>query len=127
VPLAVKIAPDLDASQIEMLARVFSEMQLDAVIATNTTISRTGVELHPMKSEHGGLSGAPLTQRSTEVIAAFHQFLPSSIPIIGVGGIMNAADAQAKLKAGAKLAQVYTGLVYRGPNLISEIADLTVG
>lgn len=126
VPLAVKIAPDLDAAQIEMLARVFSEMQLDAVIATNTTISRSGVEFHSLMTEQGGLSGAPLKQRSTEVIAALRQFLPTSIPIIGVGGIMSADDAMAKRAAGASLVQIYTGLVYRGPKLISEIANLAV-
>ncbi len=124
VPLVVKIAPDLDTTQIEMLARVFSEMQLDGLIATNTTLSRTSVEQHPFAKEAGGLSGAPLNQRSTEVIAAFRQLLPKTIPIIGVGGIMSAADAQVKMNAGASLVQVYTGLVYRGPGLISEIAKL---
>lgn len=124
VPLVVKIAPDLDAAQIEMLARVFSESQLDGVIATNTTLSRAGVEQHPLSREAGGLSGAPLGRRSTEVIAALRKLLPEDFPIIGVGGIMDASDAGAKLKAGAVLLQVYTGLVYRGPGLISEIAKL---
>lgn len=122
VPLVVKIAPDLDAAQIEMLAKVFAELQLDGVIATNTTLSRTGVEQHPRAGEAGGLSGAPLTRRSTEVIAAFRQLLPGTIPIIGVGGVMGAADAEAKVTAGASLLQIYTGLVYRGPALIREIA-----
>lgn len=122
VPLAVKIAPDLEPSQIEMLARVFSEMQLDGLIATNTTLSRAGVEPHPLAGETGGLSGAPLTRRSTEVIAAFRSLLPANIPIIGVGGIIRAEDARAKLAAGASLVQIYTGLVYRGPALIHEVA-----
>ncbi|MEI6536289.1 MAG: quinone-dependent dihydroorotate dehydrogenase [Verrucomicrobiaceae bacterium] len=124
VPLVVKIAPDLDAAQIEMLARVFTELQLDGVIATNTTLSRDAVKTHPLANEAGGLSGAPLTARATEVIAALRAALPASIPIIGVGGILSAADAKAKLNAGASLVQVYTGLVYRGPALISEIANM---
>lgn len=124
VPLVVKIAPDLDAAQIEMLARVFAELQLDGVIATNTTLSRDAVKTHPLAIEAGGLSGAALTTRATEVIAALRAALPASIPIIGVGGILSAADAKAKLGAGASLVQLYTGLVYRGPALISEIANL---
>lgn len=124
VPLVVKIAPDLDTTQIEMLARVFSEMQLDGLIATNTTLSRSGVEQHPLAKEAGGLSGAPLNRRSTDVIAAFRQLLPKTMPIIGVGGILSADDALAKLNAGADLVQIYTGLVYRGPNLVSEVAKL---
>lgn len=123
-PLVVKIAPDLDPEQIESLARVFTENQLDGVIATNTTISRAAVLGHPLANETGGLSGAPVMQRSTEVIAALRAAMPSSIPIIGVGGILSVADAEAKLKAGASLVQLYTGLVYRGPALISEIAKL---
>ncbi|MCE9519491.1 MAG: quinone-dependent dihydroorotate dehydrogenase [Verrucomicrobia bacterium] len=125
VPLVVKIAPDLDTTQIEMLARVFSEMQLDGMIATNTTLSRTAVKQHPLAREAGGLSGAPLNQGSTEVIAAFRQLLPKTIPIIGVGGIFSTDDAQSKLNAGASLVQVYTGLVYRGLGLVSDIAKLT--
>ena len=125
VPLLVKIAPDLDPSQIESLARVFAENALDGMIATNTTITRTGVEDHPISKETGGLSGAPLTTRATEVISAFRSLLPKQIPIIGVGGIMNGDDAKAKLAAGASLLQVYTGLIYRGPKLISEIANIT--
>lgn len=123
VPLVVKIAPDLNAEQIEMLARVFAELQLDGVIATNTTLARDVVKTHPLANEAGGLSGAPLTTRATEVIAALRAALPASIPIIGVGGVLSAADAKAKLNAGASLVQLYTGLVYRGPALISEIAN----
>lgn len=128
-PLVVKIAPDLDEEQIEMLARVFSEMQVDGIIATNTTISRKEVEGHPLAGEQGGLSGAPLTRRSNEVISSL--FIAAQLdskrtapPIIGVGGIMNAADALVKLQAGASLVQVYTGLVYRGPGMIADIAKL---
>lgn len=125
-PLLVKIAPDLDPAQIDSLVRVFTEQQLDGVIATNTTISREAVAGHRLAGEAGGLSGAPLTTRSTEVIAALRAALPASMPIIGVGGIMTAAHAQAKLDAGAALVQVYTGLVYRGPALVRDIAALTV-
>lgn len=128
-PLVVKIAPDLDEEQIEMLARVFSEMRVDGIIATNTTISRTEVAGHPLAREQGGLSGAPLTRRSNEVISSL--FIAGQLdsqkaapPIIGVGGIMNAADALVKLQAGASLVQVYTGLVYRGPGMIADIAKL---
>lgn len=121
VPLLVKIAPDLDENQIAALARVFTEQAIDGVIATNTTISRAGVKDHPLAKETGGLSGAPLIQKSTEVLKAFRAQLPASMPIIGVGGIMNADDAKAKLQAGAALVQVYSGLVYRGPALIDEI------
>ena len=121
-PLLVKIAPDLDAAQIEMLARVFGEMQLDGVIATNTTITRKGVESHALANETGGLSGAPLTTISTDVIRALRAALPEKMPIIGVGGILSADDALDKLNAGAALVQLYTGLVYCGPRLIGEIA-----
>ena len=128
-PVVVKIAPDLAAEQIENLAHVFAEVQMDGVIATNTTISRSGVQGHPLASETGGLSGAPLTRKATDIIASLFiasqtSTRGSSLPIIGVGGIFNAADAQAKLDAGASLVQVYSALVYRGPAMITEIARL---
>jgi dihydroorotate dehydrogenase len=121
VPIVVKIAPDLEDLHIEALGRVFNEMAVEGIIATNTTISRSAVASHPLSNEIGGLSGAPVTQRSTEVIAAFRQLLAPSIPIIGVGGIMGGADAVDKIKAGAKLVQIYSGLVYAGPMLISDV------
>lgn len=124
VPLLVKIAPDLEPDQINSLARVFTEFNLSGVIATNTTISRDAVKDHPLASETGGLSGAPVRQRSTEVISALRQQLPESIPIIGVGGILSADDAKQKLNAGASLVQLYSGLVYRGPTLVREIAAI---
>jgi dihydroorotate dehydrogenase len=124
-PLLVKIAPDLEPAQIESLARVFTELGLDGVIATNTTISREAVAGHPLASETGGLSGPPLTVRSTEVIAALRAALPRTMPIIGVGGIMTAEHARQKREAGADLVQLYTGLVYRGPGLVREIAAAT--
>jgi dihydroorotate dehydrogenase len=120
VPVVVKIAPDLEPLHIQSLARVFNELQVDGVIATNTTISRAAVATHPLHSEAGGLSGAPVTVRSTEVIAAFRELLAPSIPIIGVGGVMTGADAVEKLRAGASLVQVYTGLIYAGPALIRD-------
>lgn len=123
VPMAVKIAPDLEVAQIESIAALLMKHQMDGVIATNTTISRAGVEHLPIAQENGGLSGAPLTQRATAVIHQLHHCLQGAIPIIGVGGIMSAHDAQDKLKAGASLIQLYTGLIYRGPDLVREIAQ----
>ena len=92
------------------------------MIATNTTVSREGIEHLPVAQESGGLSGAPLTQRATAVIHQLHRLLQGAIPIIGVGGIMSAENAQEKINAGASLIQLYTGLIYHGPDLISEIA-----
>ncbi|MFM1558570.1 MAG: quinone-dependent dihydroorotate dehydrogenase [Roseibacillus sp.] len=123
VPLALKVAPDLEQGEIVALSRVFLDQGLDALIATNTTIAREAVADHPLHEEAGGLSGAPLTAPSTEVIAAFHAELGDKIPIIGVGGIMCADDARAKLRAGATLVQLYTGFIYRGPALIHDIVN----
>ncbi len=121
VPVVVKIAPDLEPLHIEALARVFNELAVEGVIATNTTISRAAVAGHPLENEAGGLSGAPVTQRSTEVIRAFRELLSPSIPIIGVGGIMCGQDAADKMAAGAHLVQLYSGLVYAGPALIGDV------
>jgi dihydroorotate dehydrogenase len=123
VPIAIKIAPDLTPEHIKALARIFLETGIDGVIATNTTISRKFVEDHRFAREAGGLSGAPVTRASTEVIRLLSSELKGRIPIIGVGGIMNSCDALEKLGAGAELVQVYTGLVYRGPGLVREILD----
>lgn len=123
VPLALKVAPDLDDKSVRNLSNVFIEQGMDALIATNTTISREAVDDHPLRSEAGGLSGAPLTKRSTEMIAAFHAELGDKIPIIGVGGIMSGHDALDKLEAGATLVQIYTGFIYRGPPLLREILN----
>ncbi len=120
-PVLVKIAPDLDGTQIEALARVFNELAVDGVIATNTTISREAVAGHALEKEAGGLSGAPVRERSTLVIQAFRTLLGANIPVIGVGGILSGADAVEKLNAGASLVQVYSGLVYRGPGLIADV------
>ncbi len=123
VPLLVKIAPDLDDMQIEALARVFNEQNIDGVIATNTTIDRSAVTGHRLANETGGLSGAPVRERSNLVLQAFRMLLKEQIPLIGVGGILCGADAVEKLKAGAALVQVYSGLVYRGPGLVREVLD----
>ncbi|HYA47422.1 MAG TPA: quinone-dependent dihydroorotate dehydrogenase [Burkholderiales bacterium] len=121
VPLAVKIAPDLDDAGIEAVAGCVASRGIDAVIATNTTLSREGVEHLPASREPGGLSGAPLKARATAVVARLRRALPAKVAIIGVGGIASAADAREKLDAGADLVQLYTALVYRGPGLVGEI------
>jgi len=120
VPLAVKIAPDLDREQIEGIGSLLLKLGIDAVIATNTTISREGVEDSPLASEAGGLSGAPLRDRSTAVIRQLAGVLDGALPIIGVGGIASGRDVVAKLEAGASLVQIYTGFIYRGPALVRE-------
>ena len=121
VPFALKVAPDLDETQIAGLSRVFLDGGLDFLIATNTTLARDAVKGHVNAEEAGGLSGAPLTNHSTEVIGQFHSGMGKDIPIIGAGGIFTAEDALAKKEAGASLVQIYTGFVYRGPALIHEI------
>ena len=123
VPLALKIAPDLDSEQIIEIAALLMRHHIDGVIATNTTVSRTGVEHLPLYTEAGGLSGAPLREKSTAVIRQLATALQGAIPIIGVGGIMSGEDAVEKIDAGASLVQLYSGLVYRGTELITECAD----
>jgi len=120
VPLVVKIAPDLDAEQIKQIARLLVVHHIDGVIATNTTLSREGVEGMAHGGEAGGLSGAPLCKRSTAVIRQLAAELQGALPIIGVGGVLKGEDAAEKLRAGASLVQVYSGLVYRGPQLVGE-------
>ena len=130
VPLLVKIAPDLTEEQIEVLAKVFVELGIEGAIATNTTISREGVKKSKLWKEHGGLSGKPLLHQSTAVLATLSLALKSEAqgapvpPIIGVGGIMGEMDAEGKLQAGASLVQLYSGLVYRGPRLVTEVAGI---
>jgi len=117
-PLALKVAPDLQLDAITELSKVFKDEGLDALIATNTTIDRHAITGHKLESEAGGLSGAPVTKKSTAIIQAFYSELGDHIPIIGVGGIMNAQDAADKINAGAKLIQLYSGLIYQGTPLI---------
>lgn len=121
LPVLVKLAPDLDHDQLRTAVDVILESGLDGVIATNTTLSRTGVEHHPRAGEEGGLSGAALTEASTRVIARIHEHARGRLPIIGVGGIMGPEDARAKLDAGAVLVQVYTGFIYEGPAVVQRI------
>lgn len=121
VPLLFKVAPDLEETHIRDLSKVFLDGGLDGLIATNTTLDRTAVAGHPRADEAGGLSGRPLTARSTEVIAAFAAELGGRIPIIGVGGITTPEDAREKLRAGASLVQIYTSFIYQGPALVRDI------
>ncbi|ALG69450.1 quinone-dependent dihydroorotate dehydrogenase [Beggiatoa leptomitoformis] len=121
VPLVVKIAPDLTREELQTIAEKLLYHQIDGVIATNTTLARQTVEDLPYASEAGGLSGQPLTQRATAVVADLYPILQDKIPIIAVGGIMSAEDAQAKFQAGAKLVQLYTGLIYEGAGLVQAV------
>ena len=127
VPLALKIAPDLEEVQISTIADAVCRHRIDAVIATNTTISRNGVDGQPHAEETGGLSGAPLFEKSTAVVRSLAKRLRGEVPIIGVGGIVSGEQARAKLEAGASLVQIYTGLVYRGPGLVKEAVAATRG
>ena len=120
VPIALKISPDLEAEQIVQIARLLMQHRIDGVIATNTTLSREGVADLPHGAESGGLSGAPVRHKSTAVIRKLATELQRALPIIGVGGIMNGADAAEKIEAGAALVQIYSGLIYRGPALVGE-------
>jgi dihydroorotate dehydrogenase len=124
VPVAVKIDPDMGDDQIKDLSDLFIELQIDAIIATNTTISRKNISDHLLSDEKGGLSGSPLNTRSNEVIAKLHTELKDKVPIIGVGGINSKKDAEEKLSAGASLIQVYTGLIYQGPALINQLTKI---
>lgn len=121
VPLVLKIAPDMDEAAIQVVAETLITHKIDGVIATNTTISKTAVEGLEHGAEQGGLSGRPLTEQATKVVKQLYKYLGENIPIIAAGGIMSADDAQAKLDAGAKLVQVYSGLIYRGPQLVLDI------
>jgi len=123
VPLALKIAPDLDAEQIKQIASLLIKHRIDGVIATNTTLSREGVEGLVHGNETGGLSGAPVKERSTAVISALSTELGGALPIIGVGGISSGEDAVEKMQAGASLVQIYSGLIYRGQSLVTEAAE----
>jgi dihydroorotate dehydrogenase len=122
VPIFVKIAPDLDEAQVEVIAATLRRHGMDGVIATNTTIAREAVKGLPHAQEAGGLSGAPLFEASNRVIAQLRAAVGPAFPIIGVGGVMSAADAVTKIRAGADLVQIYTGLIYRGPKLVAEAA-----
>jgi dihydroorotate dehydrogenase len=120
VPLALKIAPDLDEAQIASIADAVRRHRIDALIATNTSVSREGVEGMRHATEAGGLSGAPIARRSTSVLNRFKKALGNEVALIGAGGILSGADAAEKRAAGASLVQLYTGLIYRGPALVPE-------
>jgi dihydroorotate dehydrogenase len=120
VPIVLKIAPDMEAGQVAQIARLLMQHRIDGVIATNTTLSREGVENLPHGEESGGLSGAPVRDKSTGVIRQLGAELQGALPIIGVGGILSGSDAAEKIHAGAALVQIYSGLIYRGPALVAE-------
>ena len=122
IPLFVKIAPDLDESQIKLIAATLRRHGMDGVIATNTTLARSAVQGLRHAEEAGGLSGRPVLEASNHVIQQLRAELGAGYPIIGVGGILSAADALAKRQAGADVVQIYTGLIYRGPALVNEVA-----
>ncbi len=124
VPLFVKIAPDLEPAQIDLIAAALKRHGMDGVIATNTTLARDAVQGLAHSDEVGGLSGAPLLLPSNRVITQLRAALGAGFPIIGVGGIMSAADAVSKIRAGADLVQIYTGLIYQGPALVRASAAL---
>lgn len=123
VPVAVKIAPDMDDIAIAQVAAALTEQGMDGVIATNTTIGREGVEGCPNSEEAGGLSGLPVRDKSTRVIAGLHSHVGGKLPIIGVGGISDGPSAIEKIKAGASLVQIYSGFIYRGPAVITDVAN----
>jgi dihydroorotate dehydrogenase len=127
-PILLKIAPDLTDYQLDDIVEIVTETKIAGLIATNTTISRQGLQSDPnLVKEMGGVSGKPLTKRSTEVIKYIHEKSNGAFPIIGVGGIHSAEDAIEKLNAGAALVQVYTGFIYEGPALISTICKGILG
>lgn len=123
VPMFLKIAPDLDRAQVEVIAASLRRHAMDGVVATNTTMSREAVAGLPHADETGGLSGAPVREASNRVIAQLRAALGAGFPIVGVGGILSAADAVAKIAAGADVVQIYTGLIYRGPGLVRQVAQ----
>jgi dihydroorotate dehydrogenase len=131
VPIFIKIAPDLDDKQIQVIASILKRYGCDAsgkatgewgLIATNTTLARDAVKTLPHGDEAGGLSGAPVFEASNRVVSAMRDALGVGFPIVGVGGVMSGADAVAKMNAGADMVQIYTGLIYRGPGLVLEAA-----
>ena len=124
VPLVVKIAPDLNDEEIAHIAGLLLEFAIDGVIATNTTIEREMIKNHPLANEAGGLSGAPVKEKSTYVVKRLAEVLNGKLPIIAAGGILTAADAQEKLVAGASLVQIYSGFIYKGSQLIADILEI---
>ena len=120
VPIVLKVSPDLNEADLQEIVGKIRKYQLDGLIATNTTVSRDAIQGHPLVGEKGGLSGKPLMHRSTEILYAFSRIIDGEIPIIASGGILSASDAAEKIKAGASLVQLYTGLIYKGPGLVKD-------
>jgi dihydroorotate dehydrogenase len=123
VPMFLKIAPDLDETQIGLIAATLKKHGMDGVIATNTTLARDAVSGLPHAEETGGLSGAPVREASNRVIRLLREALGPHFPIIGVGGILSGHDAIEKIRAGADVVQIYSGLIYKGPSLVTEVAS----
>ena len=123
MPIFVKIAPDLDDAQIDVIAATLKRHAMDGVVATNTTLSRDAVKGLRHAEETGGLSGAPVLEASNRVVRQLRTALGKGFPIIGVGGVMSGLDAVSKIKAGADVVQIYTGLIYKGPALVAEAAN----
>ena len=126
MPLLVKLSPDLDQAELEVIVDVITGLEIDGIIATNTTTHREHLSVEKSIINNigeGGLSGAPLRQRSTQMIASLYQLTGGKIPLIGVGGIFTTADAWEKIAAGASLVQLYTGFIYQGPGIAKEISE----
>jgi dihydroorotate dehydrogenase len=123
VPMAVKVAPDLEVDEVQELAEAFTQYEIDAVIATNTTMARDKVAGLKHAEQAGGLSGRPVFEQSTDIVRQFRTALPNAMPIIAAGGIMSGQDAVKKLEAGASLIQIYSGFIYQGPALITDIIN----
>ena len=121
-PIALKISPDLDDKAIPGIAELLHRYSIDGLIATNTTLDRQSIQGHRLAGETGGLSGRPLQERSRHILEMFHRELKDSIPIISVGGIDSAEEAKLRIQSGASLVQIYSGLIYKGPRLVEEIA-----
>ena len=125
VPLLLKVAPDLDEDEVGQIAEQVCACEFDGIIATNTTLSREAVVGHKHAEEAGGLSGAPLTQRSAQVMAQFRRAVPADLTLVGVGGISSGADAVAMLNAGAQALQIYTSFIYQGTKLVHDLVGAT--
>ncbi|MBN9289233.1 MAG: dihydroorotate dehydrogenase (quinone) [Gammaproteobacteria bacterium 39-13] len=123
VPILVKISPDLEAEELKLIVNDLLDLQIEGIIATNTTIKRDATLMPRYAKEEGGLSGKPLFRASTEVVRKIHQLAGSDLPIIAVGGVSSVLEAKEKFAAGAKLVQLYSGLIYQGPGLVTEITQ----
>jgi len=123
IPILIKIAPDLTADEVTELAKTFCKLNIDGIIATNTTFSREGVENLPHSEEQGGLSGLPVLKSSTQVLSLLSELSKGQFPIIGVGGVCDSSGAEDKIRSGASLVQIYSGFIFKGPKLITQVAE----